>query len=124
MNKIFNYDGIRQYLEILIHNDELNEAKNVIDKIITLINADDSDNKNEISKFSIFKLEIFILEEDNNSFKTLFDKYEQNDDLQYIRKLKRSIDKVEEKSLKDIMVDINYIYPVSMTKKIHNHLKI
>ena len=25
---------------------------------------------------------------------------------------------MEEKSLKDIMVDINYIYPVSMTKKI------
>ena len=41
-----SYDGIRQYLDILIiHNDELNEAKNVIDKIIILINEDDSDNK-------------------------------------------------------------------------------
>ena len=77
MNKIFNYDGIRQYLEILIHNDELNEAKNVIDKIITLIKEDDSDNKKEISKFSIFKLGIFILEDNNNnSFKILFDKCE------------------------------------------------
>ncbi len=70
------YDGIRQYLDILIHNDELNEAKNVIDKIITLIKEDDSDNKKEISKFSIFKLGIFILEDNNNSFKKLFGKYE------------------------------------------------
>lgn len=38
--------------------------------------------------------------------------------MQFFEKLKRSIDNVEEKSFKDIMLDVNYIFPVSMTKKI------
>lgn len=114
----FLYDGIRQYLDILIYNDELNECKKVIDKMIELIKEEDSENKNEISKLNIFKLGIFILEDDNINFKNLFDICEQNEDLKCIGKLKRSIDNSDEKLFKDSMVEINYIYPVSMNKKI------
>ena len=38
--------------------------------------------------------------------------------MQFFEKLKRSIDNVEEKLFKDIMLDVNYIFSVSMTKKI------
>ncbi len=114
----FLYDGIRQYLDILIYNDELNECKKVIDKMIELIKEEDSENKKEISKLNIFKLGIFILEDDNINFKNLFDICEQNENLKCIGKLKRSIDNIDEKLFKDSMVEVNYIYPVSMNKKI------
>ena len=50
------YDGIRQYLDILIYNEEINSAKNVIDNILEMINEEDSENKEEIDSLFLFNI--------------------------------------------------------------------
>jgi hypothetical protein len=117
------YDGIRQYLDILIYNEELNSAKNVIDNIIEMIKSEDSDNKEEISKFINFKLGIFILEDDKINFEKLSNSCEQNKDWKSINQLKRAIYNSDDKDFKDAMIDINYIYPNSMIKRINQMFK-
>jgi hypothetical protein len=117
------YDGIRQYLDILIYNEEINSAKNVIDNILEMINEEDSENKEEISKFNIFKLGIFILEDDKINFEKVSNSCEQNKNWKSIIQLKRAIDNFDDKNFKDAMFDINYIFPNSMIKRINQLYK-
>ena len=117
------YDGIRQYIDILIYNEELNSAKKVIDNILELIKSEDSDNKEEISKFNIFKLGIFILEDDKVNFEKLSNTCEQNKDLKSINQLKNAIYNCDDKEFKDAMIDIDYIFPNSMIKRINQLFK-
>lgn len=111
---------IVDYVDILIRNNKDESCADVLNNTIKMIKEDDSSNTEQIEKFSVILLGIFIILGEEKNFTNLVDMTDEGNHLHMIQRMKNSIKDKNEKEFKDCLVDAEYVLPGEMCKKLKN----
>lgn len=117
------YKCIEAYIDVLIRNNKEESSAEILNNMVKLIRDEDADNKEQIEKFYVILLGVYIILGEEKNFNDLVEIVEGGSNLRMIQKIKKSINDKDEKDFKNNLDDAEYVLPGQMCKKIRGIFK-
>lgn len=117
------YKCIEAYIDILLRNHKEESCVEILNNMVKLIREEDADNKEQLEKFHVMLLGVYILLGEEKNFNDLAEIVEGGNNLRMIQRIKKSIIDKDEKEFKNNIDDAEYVLPGQMCKKIRTLFK-